>query len=296
MFRAEAMQLTRLETFVEVVRRGTFAGAAEALSFTPSAVSQQIARLEAEAGAPLLVRAAGGVELTEAGRLLHAHALGIVAAVADARAGLDALRGEQVKRLRIGVCPVAAAAVLPQALRLLRRRLPAAELVLEEDTAAGVREAVLAGRLEAGAWAGPVGPERPGETVLLRAPLLVALPERHPLARLGVLDAAALAATALVGEGLSLGAVRRVHERVRSLPARLALVAAGEGFALVPEGGPLPDGVVLRPLAGAPEWELRAARPAGDVPSVGSLAVLDALRRVRPIAGARASAFPASAR
>jgi DNA-binding transcriptional LysR family regulator len=290
------MHLTRLETFVEVIRRGTFAGAAEALSFTPSAVSQQMARLEGEAGAPLLVRAAGGVELTEAGRLLHDHALGIVAAVAEARAGLDALRGEQVRRLRIGVCPVAAAAVLPPALRLLRRRLPAAELVLEEDTAAGVREALLAGRLEAGAWAGPAGPEQAGETVLMRAPSLVALPERHPLARLGVLDAAALAATALVGEGAPLGACRRVHERVRSLPARLALVSAGEGFALVPEGVPLPDGVVLRPLAGAPEWELRAARPAGAVPSVGSLAVLDALRRVRPIARARASAFPASAR
>jgi DNA-binding transcriptional LysR family regulator len=295
MFRPEAMQLTRLETFVEVVRRGTFAGAAEALSFTPSAVSQQIARLEAEAGAPLLVRAAGGVELTEAGRLLHAHALGIVAAVAEARAGLDALRGEQVKRLRIGVCPVAAAALLPRALRLLRRRLPAAELVLEEDTPAGVREAVLAGRLEAGAWAGPVGPERPGETVLARAPLLVALPERHPLARLGVLDAAALAATALVGEGASLGAGRRAHERVRSLPARLALVAAGEGYALVAWDGSIPDGVVVRPLAGAPEWELRAARPAGDVPSVGSLAVLDALRRVRPITRPQASGFPARA-
>ena len=297
MFGANAMHLTRLETFVEVVRRGTFANAAEALSFTPSAVSQQIAKLEAEAGAPLLVRAAGGLELTEAGRLLHAHALGIVAAVSEARAGLDALRGEQVKRLRIGVCPVAAAAVLPRALRLLRRRLPAAELVLEEDTAAGVREAVLAGRLEAGAWAGPVGPERPGETVLVRAPLLVALPSRHPLARLRVLDAAALAATALVGDhGEALGAgQRRAHERVRSLGARLALVAAGEGFALVPEPGPLPDGVVLRPLAGAPEWELRAARPAGDVPSVGSLAVLDALRRVRPVTLAQASGFPARA-
>lgn len=290
------MQLARLQTFVEVVRRGTFAAAADALSLTPSAVSQQMAKLEAEAGTPMLARAAGEVELTEAGRLLHRHAVGIVAAVAEARAGLDALRGEQVKRLRIGVCPVAAAVVLPRALRLLRRRLPAAELVLEEATAAGVREAVRAGRLEAGAWAGPAGPEEAGETVLARAPLLAALPERHPLARLGVLDAAALAATALVGEDPALGPdQRRAHVRVRSLPARLALVAAGEGFALVPDAGPLPPGVVLRPLAGAPEWELRAARPAGAVPSVGSLAVLDALRRVRPITVLEASEFPARA-
>jgi len=55
------MNLTRLQTFVEVVQRGTFAGAAEALSFTPSAVSQQMARLETEAGTALLTRDAAGV-------------------------------------------------------------------------------------------------------------------------------------------------------------------------------------------------------------------------------------------
>jgi hypothetical protein len=58
------------------------------------------------------------------------------------------------------------------------------------------------------------------------------------------------------------------------------MVAAGAGHALVPAVEPAPAGVVLRPLAGAPEWELRAARPAQDVPSVGTLAALDALRAV----------------
>jgi DNA-binding transcriptional LysR family regulator len=255
-----------------------------------------MAKLEAEAGAPLLSRSAAGTELTEAGRLLHAHAVAIAGAVAEARAGLDALRGEQVKRLRIGVCPVAAAVALPGALRVLRRRLPAAELVLEEGSAEDVRDAVRAGRLEAAAWAGPAGPDAAGETVLARAPLLAALPERHPLARLGALEPAALAATALVGAGHALGpGQRRAHERVTSVPARLALVAAGEGFALVPDAGPVPAGVVLRPLVGAPEWELRAARPAGAVPSVGSLAALDALRRVRRITVLRASDLPARA-
>src|SRR5687767_1039086 len=130
--REPPMNLTRLQTFVEVVRRGTFAGAADVLSFTPSAVSQQMTKLEAETGTALLVREAGGVRLTEAGGLLHEHALGIVEAVRAAQAGLEALQAEQVKRLRLGACPVAAAAVLPRALRLLRRRLPTAELLLEE--------------------------------------------------------------------------------------------------------------------------------------------------------------------
>jgi DNA-binding transcriptional LysR family regulator len=265
------MNLTRLQTFVEVVRRGTFAGAAEALSFTPSAVSQQMTKLEAETGTSLLVREASGVRLTEAGRLLHEHAVGIVEAVRHAQAQLEALEAEQVKRLRLGACPVAAGAVLPRALRLLRRRLPTADLLLEEAAAEATREAVLDGRLEVGVWVSSGAAEddpRLVETVLRREPLCAAIPADHPLTRLDQLDDEALAATPEVS-GYSLRTV-------------LALVAAGEGWAPVPAlaAEPLPPGVALRPLEGAPEWELRAARGASEVLSVGTLAVMDALRRV----------------
>jgi DNA-binding transcriptional LysR family regulator len=269
------MNLTRLQTFVEVARRGTFAAAADALSFTPSAVSQQMSKLEAELGTHLMDREAGGVQLTEAGRLLHAHALSIVEAVRQAHAGLEALDAEQVKRLRIATCPLAAAAVVPRALRLLRRRLPGAELVLEEAAAAATRVAVREGRVDVGVWVS-VGPyaDEPDvvEVVLHHERLQVALPADHPLARLDQLDAEALAATPLISGD--------ARWRVDSLRTQLALVAAGEGYALVPAPAvePLPAGVTLRALAGAPEWELRAARPAHDVLSVGTLAVIEALR------------------
>jgi DNA-binding transcriptional LysR family regulator len=266
------MNLTRLQTFVEVVRRGTFAGAADALSFTPSAVSQQMAKLEAEAGMPLLTREGGGVQLTEAGRLLHEHAVGIVASVHRARLGLIGLQAQQVKRLRIAACPVAAGAVVPRALRLLRRRLPGAELMLEE-TAAAV--ALREDRADVGVWLAAAGDEADpalAETVLDRGPLLVALPADHPLTRLRELDAEALAATPRIcGDS---------RWRVQSLRSQLALVSAGEGYALVPApaADPLPAGVALRPLVGAPAWELRAARPAHELPSVGTLAAIEALR------------------
>jgi len=277
------MNLTRLQTFVEVARRGTFAGAADALSFTPSAVSQQMTKLEAESGATLVIREASGVRLTEAGRVLHEHAVGIVEAVRLAQAGLEALQAEQVKRLRLGACPVAAGTVLPRALRLLRRRLPTADLLLEEAPAGAARQAVLDGALEVGVWVAAAGAEedpRIVETVLRREPLCAALPADHPLTRLEILDDEALAATPRIGDGS--------RWRVESLRTVLALVAAGEGWALVPAlaAEPLPPGVALRPLAGAPEWELRAARPASDVLSVGTLAVMDALRRVSAAHGA----------
>lgn len=269
------MNLTRLQTFVEVVRCGTFAAAADALSFTPSAVSQQMTKLEAETGTSLLVREASGARLTEAGRLLHEHAVGIVEAVRHAQAQLEALEAEQVGRLRLGACPVAAGAVLPRALRLLRRRLPTAELLLEEASSVDTRQAVLDGRLEIGVWVSPDAPDeepRLVETVLRREPLCAAVPADHPLTRLDELDDEALAATPQVGD----------RSRVGSLRTLLALVAAGEGWAPVPAlaAEPLPPGVALRPLAGAPEWELRAARPASEVLSVGTLAVMEVLRRV----------------
>ena len=258
------MNLTRLQTFVEVVRRGTFAGAADALSFTPSAVSQQMAKLEAEAGTALLAREGAGVQLTEAGRLLHEHALGIVEAVRRARAGLDALQAEQVKRLRIAACPVATAAVVPRALRVLRRRLPGAELLLEETTPA---DALRDGRADVGVWISSGGGSDHAETVLARGPMLAALPSDHALTRLLQLDDEALAATPRIT-----GAT--------SLTGRLALVAAGEGYDLVPTLAAelVPVGVALRPLSGAPEWELVAGRPADAVPSVGTLAAIEALR------------------
>ena len=202
------MNLTRLQTFVEVVRRGTFAGAADALSFTPSAVSQQMTKLEAETGTSLLVREAGGVRLTEAGRLLHEHALGIVEAVRHAQAQLEALEADQVKRLRLGACPVAAGAVLPRALRLLRRRLPTAELLLEEAAAEDTRRAVVDGRLEVGVWVSS-GDEaedpRLVETVLRREPLCAAIPADHSLTALDELDAQALAATPRIGDDRASG-------------------------------------------------------------------------------------------
>jgi DNA-binding transcriptional LysR family regulator len=267
------MNLTRLQTFVEVVQRGTFAGAADALSFTPSAVSQQMAKLEAEAGTALLTRDGAGVQLTEAGRLLHEHAVGIVQAVRRARAGLDALQMEQVSRLRIAACPVSTAVVVPRALRVLRRRLPGAELLLEETAAPA---ALLDGRADVGVWLSSASAPDPAlaETVLAAGSMLVALPADHPLTRLPELDAEALAATPRLCDDS--------RWQVQSLASRLALVAAGEGYTLVPSlaADLHSSGVVVRPLCGAGEWELRAARPADAVPSVGTLAAVEALRGV----------------
>jgi len=169
-----------------------------------------------------------------------------------------------VKRLRIAACPVATAAVVPRALRVLRRRLPGAELLLEETAA---EDALRDGRADVGVWVSSGSAPDVIDSVLASGPMVVALASDHSLTRLHQLDDEALAATPRVSG-------------VGSLAGRLALVAAGEGYDLVPALAAeiVPAGIALRPLAGAPSWELRAARPADALPSVGTLAAIEALR------------------
>jgi len=84
----------------EVAAQGSFSAAAEALHFTQSAVSQQIAALEREAGMTLVERSARGVRLTEAGEALVRHTDVILARLADAEAELEAIAGLRGGRVR----------------------------------------------------------------------------------------------------------------------------------------------------------------------------------------------------
>ena len=85
------LDVRRLRVLREVARRGSLAGAADVLSYTPSAVSQQIAALEREAGTRLLERRARGVVLTEAGQTLVEHAEVILGRLEAAEVALAAL-------------------------------------------------------------------------------------------------------------------------------------------------------------------------------------------------------------
>src|SRR6059036_2795535 len=95
----------RVLTFREVVRRGSFSRAAEALALTQPAVSQQVAALERGLGARLLDRGPGGLALTEAGTLLLAHAEAMGERLALAEAQLTALVAGAAERLRVGAFP-----------------------------------------------------------------------------------------------------------------------------------------------------------------------------------------------
>lgn len=122
----------RLQLLREVARRGTIRAAAAAMSVTPSAVSQQLRVLEAEAGVPLLEPHGRQVRLTAAGELLVRHADTITAAIAAAESDLAAARDDIAGTLRVAAFPTAARAILPSAITGLGGRHPGLRVALRD--------------------------------------------------------------------------------------------------------------------------------------------------------------------
>src|SRR4051795_6239760 len=116
--------LRLLKVLREVALRGSFSAAAEALSYSQPAVSQQIARLEAQAGVKLLERQPKGIKLTPAGEALVRHTERILAQLADAQAELTEIASSARGRLRIASFATAAGTIVPLAVSALRRPRP----------------------------------------------------------------------------------------------------------------------------------------------------------------------------
>jgi DNA-binding transcriptional LysR family regulator len=126
--------LRLLKVLREVALRGSFSAAADALSYSQPAVSQQIARLEAQAGVKLLERQPKGIKLTPAGEALVRHTERILAQLADAQAELSEIASSARGRLRLASFATAAGTIVPLAVSEFRRLRPGVrvELVLAD--------------------------------------------------------------------------------------------------------------------------------------------------------------------
>src|SRR6201996_6459591 len=184
------LNLGRLQVLCEVVNRGSFSAAADALSYTQSAVSQAIARLEAEVGATLVIRDRRGVRPTAAGATLVEHAEAIFAQIEAAEADVAAVLGVRGGRLRVASFPSAGATLMPVAVAIFRRGHPDVNLTLAEGEPEEIGPRLRAGEFDlALLFRFPgVQPrrERPPDglrsVALLEDPMDVALPADHPLA------------------------------------------------------------------------------------------------------------------
>jgi DNA-binding transcriptional LysR family regulator len=180
------LDVRRLRVLREVAARGSFSAAAESLAYTQSAVSQQIAALEREAGTRLVDRSARGVRLTEAGRVLVRHAEAVLARLADAEAELEALAGLRGGRLRLVSFPTGGATIMPRAIAAFRELHPGVELTLEPaeppDGLAMLRSGGCDIALTIDAPFDAADTDGIERVHLLDDPMYVLLPCDHPLA------------------------------------------------------------------------------------------------------------------
>ncbi|CAL9470892.1 LysR family transcriptional regulator [Streptomyces sp. enrichment culture] len=142
------LDLRRLRLLRELHRRGTIAAVAEALTFTASAVSQQLSVLEREAGVPLLERSGRRVTLTPAGRTLVTHADAVLERLELAVSELAGAREGIGGPLRIGTFPSGGPAIVPATLAELARQHPALEPMVQEIDSARVSDGLRAGELD----------------------------------------------------------------------------------------------------------------------------------------------------
>jgi molybdenum-dependent DNA-binding transcriptional regulator ModE len=120
----DLFDIRRLALLVEVVEQGSITAAAELMMYTPSAVSQQLRKLEQEVGQPLLNRRSRGVVPTEAGQVLSGHARKIIGQMRAAQSDLDQIAGVKRGSLTIGTFPTLAGSFLPVVIRAFKRGTP----------------------------------------------------------------------------------------------------------------------------------------------------------------------------
>ena len=268
------LDLRRLRLLHELQRLGTVGAVADALSYSPSTVSQQLRVLEREAGTPLFEPAGRRVRLTDAALVLAEHAQRLLAGAERAEADLAAAAAGAVAGVvRVGSFQTASLQLLLPAMNVLRESHPGVQVRLVEAEPEPALEALRSHALDlalADEWAGTPHPRWPGleREDLFTEAVRIALPSGHPAAVSGgpvaLAELAAEAwATGYPGGGMA-ALVRRVcnqhggfepdvrHE-TNELTMLLALVAAGHAVTLLPELALIGDtaGVEVRPVADA---------------------------------------------
>ena len=278
------LDVHRLRLLLEFAERGTIAATAAALGYTSSAVSQQLAALEREAGAVLLNRTARTAELSEAGRRLAVHAAEILALVEAAEADLAA--PEPTGRVAISAFPTAAVAFAPALTRTVRAH-PALSLLLRQTAGREVLRQVRAGQVDVAIvddWSGrfAAGQQSLRFFPLLTDPLVLVVPRGHwasdvrvPISLHSLREEAWLATPAGEASRLAVdtvlaaaGGVTEAPSQFEGLATILSLVARGIGIAILPRltlaGGDAR--VVVRELPGtSPARDLYAVARASSV-------------------------------
>ena len=278
------IDVRRLRLLLELTRRGTVTAVAEALAYTPSAVSQQLAALEREAGVPLLERTGRRVALTPAGTVLAGYAESVIAVLEEASAALAATRESLTGPLRIGAFPSAARAILPPALVALGRAHPGLELMVTELDPVDVPDALHSGALDVAlTFVYDHVPAAPDPAVdsepLLEEVVYLATANQAETSIEECRDAPWIAGspgtlchTLIIRACEAQGFTPRIRHYADDFGTVLALVAAGQGVSLIPQLGltSAAPGVTLTPLTARRRSSITCRRGTRHHPSIAA--------------------------
>lgn len=250
------LDVRKLRVLCSVVNSGSISAAAANLGFTPSAVSQQVAALEREAGTELLEKVGRGVRPTAAGNLLAEHAADIMGRLAEAESALADLRAGRTGRLRVHYFATAGAELMPPAVAEFRARRPGAQLELRLQEPAYSADSALTGKADIQLIVLPEGmsPQSlPGADLvhLLDDPYRLVLPRGHRLAEKRDIELAELADDPWIDNEWPPGTCRKIMMDAFAAagftpkfvvesddyPTAQGFVAAGLGVTMVPALG-----------------------------------------------------------
>ena len=292
--RDAVLEVRRLRLLRELKIRGTLAAVAEALSFTPSAVSQQLARLEAEAGVPLLTHAGRRVQLTPQAEILVAHTEHLLERLELMQTELDSSLTDVAGTVRIAVFHSAALGIIPQALTTLAAEYPSLRVEITQREPENALFEVWAREFDlvvAEQYPGHAAPWQPelDRVGLCEDSLRLGVPVGS-----GIRSLADAAGTAWVMEPRGTASRHWAEQRCREagfepdvrfetadLQAHIRLIESGNAVALLPDlvwAGRAPS-VSLVPLAGSPVRTVFTSARAASRERPAIVAVRDILSR-----------------
>jgi DNA-binding transcriptional LysR family regulator len=241
------LDVRRLQILLAVVENGSVTAAAHTLSYTPSAVSQQLLQLERDVGQPLMLRHARGMSPTDAGQVLAGHARRVLRQLAAAESDLQDVRHGQIL---LGTFASVASSFLPLAVSRFRQLHPAMRLDI-----LGHRQNRLVELLENGtvdlslltdySW-NRLDPSQFRLTELVDDPTVLVVPTNHPLARRHEVSMSELAddrwisrrdhpiAEVLRRGALAAGFEPEISLRVTDYQQAQAMVGVGLGVTIAP--------------------------------------------------------------
>src|SRR3984893_4898072 len=268
------MELRHLRYFVAVAAEGSLTVAAERRLHTAQpSLSRQMRDLEYEVGTQLMVRSARGIELTAAGRVFLDHARLVLPQAEAAREGARRAAVPSKPTFALGFLTGQEMNWLPEAMRILHDELPTIEVSVSSQYSPDLAQALLRGKLDLAFMRPEAQMPDLDYTVILKEPLVVAMPSDHRLASQNAVALQDIAGEIFIGmsntaptlqvviddylkrSGMDL---RPVH-RVDNLAMAMSLIASTRGVALLPTYAKnfLPRSVTSRPLDGeAPTIDL----------------------------------------